>query len=41
MRKSVGDCTVAASVCPTSTARSMTMPSTGERMIVCEALTAA
>jgi len=34
MRKSTGDVTDAASVCPTSTSRSTTIPSIGDRMIV-------
>ena len=41
MRNSVGDETDAASVCPTSTARLMTMPSMGDRIVVRSRLTLA
>jgi len=37
--KRVGDCRLAATVCPTSTLRWMTMPSIGAVMIVCATLT--
>ena len=41
MVKSVGACSDAATVCPTSTLREMTTPSIGETMVVYERLTCA